>query len=159
AIFAAPSTTGYAPPEVVRTGKSDLLARTVHPMVEHLAGGDASEAIERIVNTPSSDGARAPKSARLASQSPSYFKPHTDRVAADMDRSGKNQPMMRLAALESPAPVARPRPAVEPVITRIPVDGEAKTALVDFQTAPFPYDGKTPSGRAFLDAGQPGHRG
>jgi hypothetical protein len=159
AILAAPSTTGYAPPEVVRTGKSDLLARTVHPMIEHLAGGDASEAIERIVSTPSSDGVRAPKSARLASQSPSYFKPQTDRVAADNDRAAKNQPVMRLAALESPAPVARPRPAVEPVITRIPVDGEAKTALVDFQTAPFPYDGKTPSGRSFLDAGQPGHRG
>jgi hypothetical protein len=66
---------------------------------------------------------------------------------------------MRLAALENPGPVARPRAAVEPVIRRIPPDGEAKTALVDFQTAPFPYDGKTPSGRAFLDAGQPGHRG
>jgi len=64
----------------------------------------------------------------------------------------------RLAGLEMPAP--RSRPALQPGIARIPPDGDARTALIDFKTAPFPYDGTMPgSNRPFLDAGQPGHRG
>ena len=65
---------------------------------------------------------------------------------------------MQLAALENPAP--RSRPAFDPIIPRIPPDGDPKTALIDFQTAPFPYDGRMPgSNRPFLDAGEAGHRG
>jgi len=37
---------------------------------------------------------------------------------------------------------------------------EAKTSLVDFETAPFPYHGMVPgANRPFLDAGEPGQRG
>ena len=37
---------------------------------------------------------------------------------------------------------------------------EAKTSLVDFETAPFPYRGAVPgANRPFLDAGEPGRRG
>jgi hypothetical protein len=162
AMFQGPSTTGYAPVEVMRSGKSDSLARSTHPMIIHAADGDAFGAIERIASAPAPDAARAAKSARVAAQSPSYFKPAPVKVAEnDWTKDTKSQqPLMRLAALENPAPVARPRTAIEPVIPRIPADGDAKTALVDFQTAPFPYDGKMPgSNRPFLDAGQPGHRG
>ncbi len=158
--FQSASTTGYAPVEVMRSGKSDLLARSMHPMIVHAAEGDAFGAIDRIVGAPAPDVARTAKSARAAPQ-PSYFKPAPVKVAEnDRIKETKSQPLMRLAALESPAPVARPRTAIDPVIPRIPTDGDAKTALVDFQTAPFPYDGKMPgSNRSFLDAGQPGHRG
>ena len=49
----------------------------------------------------------------------------------------------------------RPRRA-----SRVPVNIEAKTSLVDFETAPFPYHGKMPgSDRPFLNAGEEGHRG
>jgi hypothetical protein len=163
AILQAPSTTAYAPAEVMRSGKSDFLARSTHPMIAHAAEGDAFAALERMAGTPAPDAARTAKTSRaaIAAQSPSYFKPAPVKVAEDdRTKETKSQPLMRLAALENPAPVARPRTALEPVIPRIPPDGDAKTALVDFQTAPFPYDGKMPgSNRAFLDAGQPGHRG
>jgi hypothetical protein len=46
------------------------------------------------------------------------------------------------------------------LILRPPVDSNPKTALVAFDTAPFPYAGNMPgSDRPFLDAGAPGHRG
>jgi hypothetical protein len=49
---------------------------------------------------------------------------------------------------------------LKPLHPRIPPAGDAKTALIEFETAPFPYDGKvSPSNKEFLDAGQPGHRG
>jgi hypothetical protein len=68
----------------------------------------------------------------------------------------------RLAALENPPPqiAVRPGPSPEALVPRVPSTSEAKTSLVEFATAPFPYEGKMPgSGRAFLDAGDPGHRG
>jgi hypothetical protein len=45
-------------------------------------------------------------------------------------------------------------------VSRVPVNIEAKTSLVDFETAPFPYHGNMPgSDRPFLNAGEEGHRG
>ena len=48
-----------------------------------------------------------------------------------------------------------------PALPHVPLGNiEAKTSLVDFETAPFPYHGMVPgSNRPFLDAGQPGQRG
>ena len=48
-----------------------------------------------------------------------------------------------------------------PAVPHVPLGNiEAKTSLVDFETAPFPYHGTVPgSNRQFLDAGQPGQRG
>ena len=60
---------------------------------------------------------------------------------------------MVLASASSVAPV--------PAVPHVPLGNiEAKTSLVDFETAPFPYHGAVPgSNRPFLDAGQPGQRG
>lgn len=64
---------------------------------------------------------------------------------------------------------ATPSDNVAPIMPRLPVDGlspraspvgDAKTALVEFDTAPFPYKGNIPgSEKPFLDAGEAGRRG
>ena len=71
------------------------------------------------------------------------------------------KPPVRLAALESDAPqIAVFHSATESVPSRVPFNIGAKTSLVDFETAPFPYHGRVPgSNRPFLNAGEPGHRG
>jgi hypothetical protein len=67
------------------------------------------------------------------------------------------------ASIEKPAPqmmlASAPNPM--PAVPHVPLGNiEAKTSLVDFGTAPFPYHGAVPgSNRPFLDAGQPGQRG
>jgi hypothetical protein len=160
AILQAPSTTGYAATEVVRSGKSDSLARSAHPMI---ARADPVVAIERVLRKRPPDAmagaAGGIGGSAVSVQTSSFFEPDPDRVR-DKDRikATTSQPLTRLAGLEMPAPRARPAP--QPGIARIPPDGDARTALIDFKTAPFPYDGRMPgSNRPFLDAGQPGHRG
>ena len=71
------------------------------------------------------------------------------------------KPPVRLAALESDAPeIATFHSATETMPSRAPSNIGAKTSLVDFETAPFPYHGRVPgSNRPFLNAGEPGHRG
>jgi hypothetical protein len=67
------------------------------------------------------------------------------------------------ASIEKPAPqmmlASAPNPV--PAIPHVPLGTiEAKTSLVDFETAPFPYRGTVPgANRPFLDAGQPDARG
>jgi hypothetical protein len=61
-------------------------------------------------------------------------------------------PPTRYAALET-------APRREPVHPRVPSLSEAKTALIDFETSPFPYEGKMPSGKAFFDVVEGGRRG
>jgi hypothetical protein len=67
------------------------------------------------------------------------------------------------ASIEKPAPqmVLASAPNPVPAVPHVPLGNiEAKTSLVDFETAPFPYHGGVPgSNRQFLDAGQPGQRG
>jgi hypothetical protein len=153
AILQAPSTIGYGATEVVRSGKSDSLARSTRPMMQRMAEADAIGATDRIARAPVPDAPARPANntggPTRVTQAPSYFAPLKET---------RSKPLMQLAALENPAP--RSRPAFDPIIPRIPPDGDPKTALIDFQTAPFPYDGRMPgSNRPFLDAGEAGHRG
>jgi hypothetical protein len=67
------------------------------------------------------------------------------------------------ASIEKPAPqllAYAPNPAPMPT-PHVPLANiEAKTSLVDFATAPFPYHGMVPgANKPFLDAGEPGARG
>ena len=66
----------------------------------------------------------------------------------------------------APVPVVSPAratrlAAISPAaVTGRRADTEAKTTLVDFETAPFPYDGDVPgSNKPFLNVGEVGHRG
>jgi len=69
---------------------------------------------------------------------------------------------VRTAALEPTVPQSL-APAIAPpaiVSPRVPANVEAKTSLVDFETAPFPYRGMLPgSDRPFLADGRAGARG
>jgi len=91
----------------------------------------------------------------------SFFQPTPLR---DADRrpptkEAKNKDPIRVASLDSGVPFAALHPAPDSVV-RVPADIEARTTLVDFETAPFPYHGAMPgSARPFLNAGEPGHRG
>ena len=67
------------------------------------------------------------------------------------------------ASIEKPAPQMMLASAPNPVTAapHVPLGNiEAKTSLVDFETAPFPYHGAVPgANKPFLDAGEPGQRG
>jgi hypothetical protein len=84
-------------------------------------------------------------------------KEQTLRAAA---REATLRPQIHLASLETVAPqISGLHLPAEPVPSRIPFIG-ARTSLVDFETAPFPYHGAVPgSNRPFLNAGEEGHRG
>jgi hypothetical protein len=115
----------------------------------------------------------------------SYFEP---KRTADVPREPATPAKARIVAAPAPAPIRtaaidpvhtasieKPTPSIEkptqlifasapnPVTAapRLPLGNiEAKTSLVDFETAPFPYHGAVPgSNRPFLDAGEPGRRG
>ena len=68
----------------------------------------------------------------------------------------KPAPQMMLASAPNPVPNSSLMP-----IPHVPLGNiEAKTSLVDFETAPFPYHGMVPgANKPFLDAGEPGQRG
>jgi len=68
---------------------------------------------------------------------------------------------VHLASLEDAPQIGPLRPQPEAIPSHIrPNIGGAETAMVDFETAPFPYHGVMPgSNRPFLNAGEPGHRG
>jgi hypothetical protein len=92
----------------------------------------------------------------------SFFQPSplrdADRRRPPM-KEAKNKEPIRVASLDSAVPFAALHPAPDTVV-RVPTDIEARTTLVDFETAPFPYHGTMPgSERPFLSAGEPGHRG
>jgi hypothetical protein len=142
--YAVPASTRYAVAEVVRTGKGDSLARSSHPMIVGTKS-DAIGAIDRVVRrAPDArpgttyEVAAIPAPARV--QSVSFYAPERVKDREPL-KEAKSKPLTRVAALESVAPIPRTMPA--PMIPRIPLDGDPKTALIDFQTAPFPYEGHT----------------
>jgi hypothetical protein len=159
AVLQAPE--GYTAAVVDRSGKSDSLARSTRPMMQRTAEADAIGAVDRIARAPAPEAPTRPANnvggPTRVDRASSYFAPEPARDK-DPVKETKNKPLMRLAALENPTP--RSRAAFDPVIPRIPPAGDPKTALIDFQTAPFPYDGRMPgSNRPFLDAGEVGPRG
>jgi len=97
----------------------------------------ATPARARVVAAPAP--APAPAPVRTASLDPV----HTASI--------ENPAQLMLASAVNPAPV----------VPHLPLGNiEAKTSLVDFETAPFPYHGMVPgANRPFLDAGEPGQRG
>jgi hypothetical protein len=141
AVLQAPSAESYVAAVVVRSGKSDSLARSTHPMIERVVEADAFGATDRAARAPASDAPAKPahntgRPTRVA-QTVSYFAPQPDRArSTDLVNEANSKSHMRLAALESPAPGSRT--TFDPIVRRIPPDGDPKTALIDFQTAPFP---------------------
>jgi len=149
----------------VNSGKSDSLAVSDHLIAPQ---PESRRDIVGAINPAprirlSSDQAESP--AAIIARTWSIFGSKPQRAsdeAFDKAKPPNGQPPVRVVALESPAPqvASRSRTTPLPVLPRILPAGEPKTILADFETAPFPYDGRIPgSNRPFLDAGQPGHRG
>jgi len=62
--------------------------------------------------------------------------------------------------LPANAAASRGLPVPHPVWSRSPPLAHARTELVEFETAPFPYSGKVPGeGKSFLDIDDTGRRG
>jgi hypothetical protein len=70
------------------------------------------------------------------------------------------EPPIRVATIDvAPPQIAPRRPALVPVALRLSATLEAKTSLVDFATAPFPYHGMVPgSNQRFLSSNEQGDR-
>jgi hypothetical protein len=131
--------------------------------------------------------ARSESASTIIARDWSYFEP---KRTADVPREPATPARSRVAAAPAAAPAPAPvrTASIDPVHTasiekptpvmlasapnpvpnsslipppRVPLGNiEAKTSLVDFETAPFPYHGMVPgSNRPFLDAGQPDARG
>jgi hypothetical protein len=85
----------------------------------------------------------------------SLFAPKQDTEAP---KTAMIKPPIRVATIDFPPPQIAPRnPALVPVVPRMSATIEAKTSLVDFVTAPFPYHGMVPgSNRPFLSSDEQG---
>jgi len=173
-ILQAPASKTYAPAVIVSSGKGDSLAASTHlrvdpPAVQGKNVAAASDRNARASGRPSGaavddDGSPA----TVVARSWGVFESEPVRTkdkGRDRIKETNSKPQTRVAALEIPPPqiATRPRPAPAPegaLLPRITPEGEPKTILADFETAPFPYDGRLPgSGRSFLNAGEAGHRG
>ena len=152
---------GIAPTAVVTAVKSDARFPANDPNAALMAGGgrEVTGSIDRSSYLRTSKPATADDTDAPASVIAKRWQGYLSEF---LGPAPKEQPRIRLASIETPPVRSVIRPAFTPdrAIPRIPLDGNSKTALVEFQTAPFPYSGNMPgSERPFLDAGEAGHRG
>jgi len=156
-----PSLSAAGPPPVMThsltsvantsVGKTDLLGTSTYARVDRSAAVAGARA--------NSDTKSA---ASIVAREWSIFQstPEASRGPAAA-KSAEIVPPVRVAALESATPqiVALHR-MPDVVVRRFSASTEARTSLIDFETAPFPYHGNMPgSDHPFLNAGEEGHRG
>jgi hypothetical protein len=134
--------------EVVRTHKADMLARYGHPVIVSSNEAEAVKAIERMVRTSAPAARPAPTyvTASLPAENrvqiPSYYAAVREAATnRQPERPRDTKAMTRVAALEG-VPAVQTTP-ITPVLPRLPLDGQPKTDLVSFQTAPFPHEGRS----------------
>jgi hypothetical protein len=179
-VLVAPAAAAtYAVATAVDSGpgiaKTDSIRTSTYLRIDHLQDpGATGKNLTRAADpTPSAPAAaKRPKAedvrnaASIVAREWKFFEstPVADQGQAPAKQSANEanlKPPVRLAALENGAPeIATFHSATETVPSRMPSNIGAKTSLVDFETAPFPYHGRVPgSNRPFLNAGEPGHRG
>jgi hypothetical protein len=153
-LIAGPGSSYAKTTSVTDTGRSDLIDTSTYVRFEHAALADATargespaSIVDREWSVFSNRG-----TAQNAAPTPAAAPAKTAKIAV---------PPVHVAAIDSAAPAtAAARPAVESVALHRNADIKAKTGLVAFATAPFPYHGMVPgTDRPFLNAGQEGHRG
>ncbi len=154
-----------------RTHKSDSLAVSGYQRIAKTSPVAAPTRRE----APADRGAvqarsTVPNAGALVASTWSIFEPvrETNREVVVLEppvkaakSSAPSAPPIRLAAIEAPLPQVSTHPRSLPDAQQpaVPSDAEARTSLVRFETAPFPYDGRSPGGRSFLNAGEATHRG
>jgi hypothetical protein len=171
AVVQTPATDGYAAApsresspavaEVVRTHKADMLARYGHPVILSSNEAEAVKAVDRLVRTnapptrPSQAYVTASLPAENRVQIPSYYAAVREAATNRRpERVKETKALTRVAALEGAPSV--PTTPITPVVPRLPLDGQPKTDLVSFQTAPFPHEGRSYSDSRVLLTLPPG---
>jgi hypothetical protein len=135
--------------EVVRSHKADMLARYGHPVIVSSNETEAVRAIEQMVRTSASPSRPAPTyvTASLPAENrvqiPSYYAAVREAATTrpQPERLKETKAMTRVAALEGVPSIATA--PITPVLPRLPLDGQPKTDLVSFQSAPFPHEGRS----------------
>ncbi len=134
--------------EVVRSHKADALARYGHPVMVSSNETEAVQAIAQMVRTsaPATRAAPTYVTASLPAENrvqiPSYYAAVRDAATnRQPERPRDTKAMTRVAALEGVPSVTTPQ--IPPVMPLMPLDGQPKTDLVSFQTAPFPHEGRS----------------
>jgi hypothetical protein len=116
-------------------GKTDLLGTSTYARV------DRSEAVAGASANTDTNSA-----ASIVAREWSLFQstPEASRDPAPA-KAAEIVPPVRVAALESATPqIAALHRMPDIVVRRLPASTEAKTNLIDFETAPFPYHGDCP---------------
>jgi hypothetical protein len=146
--YAAASLPDSSPAEVVRSHKADMLARYGHPVVVSSNEAEAVKAIEHMVRTSAPAARPAPTyvTASLPAENrvqiPSYYAAVREAATnRQPERAKETKALTRVAALGGMPSV--PTAPITPVLPRLPLDGQPKTDLVSFQTAPFPHEGRS----------------
>jgi hypothetical protein len=165
ATASAPATTGNAD-----VGRTELFATSTYaptptgraqpPAAARAniaaSGESAANIVAREWNLflPVREAAQVPAPAKVAMVTAPIVTPAPAKAPAIA-------PPVRVAALATTTPqIAALSPAPPAIVSRAPASIEAKTSLVDFETAPFPYHGDMPgSDHPFLNAGKEDHRG
>ena len=147
--------TAYAPTNAgnADVGRADLFAASTYAPIDH----PKSPAVASARAT-----AHGESVASIVAREWSFFQPvqEADRGPAPAKAAEIKPRRPRGGARERCAANCSALPAPSAVVRRVPANIEAKTSLVDFETAPFPYHGNMPgSDRPFLNAGEEGHRG
>jgi hypothetical protein len=142
--------------------KAALLTRAAH--LQQLAELSDETSSIHVKSTSSGVGADSgPTAASVIARDWKFFGSMREArrraaPAKEAKAEAKAKPLVKLASLDtdaSPISVVRPRP-----MPSFPASVDAKTSLISFETAPFPYHGTVPgSGRPFLNAGDEGHHG
>jgi hypothetical protein len=161
------ATTGNAEADVP---KSDLMGTSTHmrsnPALASVTPG-RNFADEFAQTASLGKPGRGEAAATVVAREWSYFQPtrQADQIPAPVKTarikpSPPPAPPVHVASLAPPPPVAALTPPPELAAPRLPVNVVAKTALLDFQTAPFPYHGTVAgSDHPFLNAGGQDHPG
>ncbi len=125
-----------------------MLARYGHPVVVSSNEAEAVKAIEHMVRTSAPAARPAPTyvTASLPAENrvqiPSYYAAVREAATnRQPERAKETKALTRVAALGGVPSV--PTAPITPVLPRLPLDGQPKTDLVSFQTAPFPHEGRS----------------
>jgi hypothetical protein len=142
------------------TAKSDAMGGTGSMRgdpVPAAMSGDIAGANHQTANDSLAARFGGEPAATIVARDWSVFTP-TQNAEIAAPKAAMIKPPIRVATADRTPPQVAPRnPVVVPVAPRMLPTIEAKTSLIDFATAPFPYHGLVPgSNRAFLSVGEQG---
>ncbi len=145
---------------IVRSRKGDLLVRRATEAAGPVGPGvHAPSAGDSVVEAIDERNSSTTILVRQRSATPSSHNGAWNDPGLGSTTPGALVRVAALPGLVRP-PAAGSRNAPHEMIPRVPMIAGPRTTLVEFATAPFPYDGNMPgSNRPFLNTGEAGNRG